>query len=278
MNGFPTIVRLTLHEARRKKVLVATLVCGLAMLGLFAIAFFFVSRDLGHKSGLPLVQRRLMLNFFIMAGLYGVNFLMVMTSVLLPVDTLSGEIASGVMQTVATKPIRRWEIVMGKWLAHALVLAGYVLLLACGVLLIARTISGFTPPNVTRGVPLMLLEGLVLLTLSIAGGARMSSIANGVTVFGLYGLAFVGAWTEQIGTMVGNATARSIGTAASLLMPSESMWQLAAWNMQPPLMRELQLTPFSPASVPNAAMVLWTVGYVVLTLIVALRGFARREL
>jgi len=278
VNGFPTIVGLTLHEARRKKVLVATLVCGLALLGLFAIAFFFVSRDLDHKSGLPLVQKRLMLNFFIMAGLYGVNFLMVMTSVLLPVDTLSGEIASGVMQTVATKPIRRWEIVMGKWLAHALVLAGYVLLLACGVLLIARTISGFTPPNVTRGVPLMLLEGLVLLTLSIAGGARMSSIANGVTVFGLYGLAFVGAWTEQIGTMVGNATARSIGTAASLLMPSESMWQLAAWHMQPPLMRELQLTPFSPASVPNAAMVLWTVGYVVVTLIVALRGFARREL
>jgi len=278
VNGFPTIVRLTLHEARRKKVLVATLVCGLAMLGLFAIAFFFVSRDLGHNSGLPLVQRRLMLNFFIMAGLYGVNFLMVMTSVLLPVDTLSGEIASGVMQTVATKPIRRWEIVMGKWLAHAMVLIGYVLLLTCGVLLIARTISGFTPPNVTRGIPLMLLEGLVLLTLSIAGGARMSSIANGVTVFGLYGLAFVGAWTEQIGTMVGNATARSIGTAASLLMPSESMWQLAAWNMQPPLMRELQLTPFSPASVPNAAMVLWTVGYVVVTLIVALRGFARREL
>src|SRR5438876_10669911 len=98
-----------------------------------------------------------MLNFFIMAGLYGVNFLMVMTSVLLPVDTLSGEIASGVMQTVATKPIRRWVIVMGKWLAHALVLAGYVLLIACGVLLIAPTIIAFTPPNLTRAAPLMLL-------------------------------------------------------------------------------------------------------------------------
>src|SRR5437773_633297 len=182
------------------------------------------------------------------------------------------------MQTVATKPIRRWEIVMGKWLAHAMVLIGYVLLLTCGVLLIARTISGFTPPNVTRGIPLMLLEGLVLLTLSIAGGARMSSVANGVTVFGLYGLAFVGSWTEQIGTLAGNATARSIGTAASLVMPSESMWQLASWHMQPPLMRELQLSPFSPASVPNAAMVAWAAGYVVVTLMVALRGFGRREL
>jgi len=36
----------------------------------------------------------------------------VITAVLLPVDTLSGEIASGVIQTLAAKPIRRGEIVL----------------------------------------------------------------------------------------------------------------------------------------------------------------------
>ncbi len=278
MSALLTIAHLTLAEAGRKKVLLATLVCGLAFLVLFSIGLYFINRDLTRQAMLPLVQRRLMLNFFLMAGLYAVNFLMIMTAVLLPVDTLSGEIASGVMQTLAAKPIRRSEIVIGKWLAFAVILMGYLALMAGGVLLVGRAVAHFTPPRVGTGLPLMLLEGMVLLTLSIAGGTRMSTIANGITAFGLYGLAFVGSWTEQIGTMAGNETARYVGTAASLIMPSESLWQLAAWHMQPSLMRELHLTPFSPASVPNGAMVAWAAGYVALALLLGVHAFRKRGL
>ena len=92
-----------------------------------------------------------------------------------------------------------------------------------------------TPRRTRRvGLALLLLEGTVLLTLALAGGTRLSTLANGVTVFGLYGLAFVGGWMEQIGTIASNATARYIGIAASLLVPSESLWQLASHHMQPP--------------------------------------------
>jgi hypothetical protein len=37
-----------------------------------------------------------------------------------------------------------------------------------------------------------------------------------VTVLGLYGLAFIGGWMEQLGTLLGNPTARYL-IAASLL-------------------------------------------------------------
>ena len=106
----------------------------------------------------------------------------------------------------------------------------------------------------------------------------MSTIANGIAVFGLYGLAFIGSWVEQIGAMAGNETARTIGTVASLIIPSEAMWQLAAHHMQPPLMRDLHMTPFSPASVPSGAMVVWAAGYVLVVLAVGLRWFHRRPL
>jgi len=278
MDRLITITRLTLHEARRRKIFLAILVCGLAFVALFSIGLLFVSREMSQSGRLPLVQRRLMSNFFILAGLYGVNFLTIVSAVLLPVDTLSGEIASGVMQTLAAKPIRRSEILLGKWLGFAIVMTSYLALVAGGILIAGRVIAGFVPPHLAIGLPLMLLEGLVLLTLSVAGGASMSTIANGITVFGLYGLAFLGSWTEQIGAMAGNDTARAIGTAASLVMPSEALWQLAAWHMQPPLMRELQLTPFSPASVPSGAMVAWAAGYVVVMLLVGLRRFHRRGL
>ena len=109
-------------------------------------------------------------------------------------------------------------------------------------------------------------------------GPPQGTVTNGIITFGLYGLAFVGNWTEQIGAVVGNAAARQFGTAASLVMPTEALWQLAAFHMQPPLMRELQLTPFSPASVPNGLMVAWAVGYVAVALTAALVAFDRRDL
>ena len=118
----------------------------------------------------------------------------------------------------------------------------------------------------------------MLLTLALAGGTRLSTLANGITVFGLYGLAFVGGWMEQIGTFAGNATARYIGIGASLLVPSESLWQLASHHMQPPLVRDMGMGPFSPQSVPSPAMVAWAAAYILVVLAAALRLFHTRDL
>ena len=273
-----TIFEMTLHEAARRRILLASLVCGLAFLLLFGIGQHFILADL-QKHGLrAMMQRGLIMNFITLAGLYAVNFLTVMSAVLLPVDSLSGEIDSGVLQTVAAKPIHRRDILLGKWLAYVLVVSAYLLLLAGGVMIESHFVAGFDLQGKAKGLSLMLLESVVLVTLSIAGGTRLSTVTNGVIAFGLYGLAFIGSWVEQIGALNANTAARDVGTIASLIMPSESLWQLAAHQMQPPLMSQLNLTPFSPISVPSGAMVYWAVGYIVVLLAVALRGFAKRAL
>ena len=139
-------------------------------------------------------------------------------------------------------------------------------------------VAGFDLQSKAKGLSLMLRESVVLVTLSIAGGTRLSTVTNGVIAFGLYGLAFIGSWVEQIGALNANTAARDVGTVASLIMPSESLWQLAAHDMQPPLMSQLNLTPFSPISVPSGAMVYWAEGYIVVLMVLALRGFAKRPL
>lgn len=275
--GVLTIAHLTIHEAARRKILLAALIAGAAFLTLFGVGLHFILRDVSaHETSI--LERRVFLNIMTLAGLYASSLLTVMTAVLLPVDTLSGEIASGVIQTVAVRPIRRRDIVLGKWLGHWVVMSAYLLLLAGGVLAITRTLAHFTPPGVLRGLPLMLLEGTVLLTLSIAGGARLSTVTNGILAFGLFGLAFIGNWVEQIGTYADNAAAAQVGTVASLIMPSESLWQLAASQMQPSILRELGGSPFSPVSVPSAAMVWWAVGYILVALALGVRAFHRRAL
>ncbi len=272
------IAHLTLHEALRRRVLLAAVLGGGAFLVLYAIGFHFVARDLHRSTRMTLLEQRVALSMFTLAGLFAANLLGVMSAVLLPVDTLSGEIASGSIQTLAAKPIRRGEIVLGKWLAHALVVLGYVASLAGGVLLVARVFGRFGPPHLLQGLPLMLLEALLLVSVSIAGGARLSTVTNGMVAFGLYGLAFIGNWVEQIGAFADNAAARNVGTIASLIMPAEALWQRAAWTMQPTIMRELHATPFSPVSVASEAMVVWAAAYAVLALLLAIREFGRRAL
>jgi len=271
-----TVAHLTLAEARRRRILAAALLLGSAFVAVFAIGLHFIARDIRAHAN-P-AQQLIALSMVSMAALYAANFLVVMTSVLVTIDTLAGEIGSGVIEALCTKPVPRAAVALGKWLGCWVVLALYALLLCGGVLIVARLVGGYTPPNPARGVPLILLEGTVLLTLALAGGTRLSTLANGVTVFGLYGLAFIGGWMEQIGTLAGNATARYLGIGASLLVPSESLWQLAAHHMQPPLVRDMGIGPFSPSSVPSPAMVVWAVGYVLVALAVALRLFQTRDL
>lgn len=278
MSAFLTIVHLTLHEAARRRILTATLIGALAFLILYGTGFHFIARQVEHEAGPSLLKQRLLLNFFTLAGLYASHFLTLLTSVLLPVDTLAGEIASGVVQTVASKPVRRSTIVLGKWFAYCIVVVGYLGVVAGGVLLVARTMGGFTPPGLAVGLPLMALEAIVLVSVTIAAGARLTTVTTGVLAFGLYGLAFIGSWVEQIGTIAGKPAAQNVGTVASLLMPSEALWQRAAYHMQPAIMRELVMTPFSPASVPSVAMVWWAVGYMVFALALGVRAFAKRAL
>jgi ABC-type transport system involved in multi-copper enzyme maturation permease subunit len=258
--------------------LTATLIGAAAFLILYGIGFHFVARHAAHEVGGRALERRLIFNFLTLAGLYATHFLTLMTAVLLPVDTLSGDIATGVVQTLASKPVHRSTIVLGKWLAFSLVAIAYLAVVSGGVLLIARAIGHFTPPGLARGLPLMALDAVVLVSLSISGGARLATVTSGITVFGLYGLAFIGGWVEQVGSMTGNTAAQNVGTVASLIMPTEALWQRAAYFMQPSVMRDLNLTPFSTGSVPSVVMVWWAVFYATFVLLLGIQAFRKRAL
>lgn len=274
MRGIFTIAHLTFLEARRRLIVPAALGCGLLFLVIYAIAIFFVDRHV--EAGFA--QQRIELQFFTLAGLYAVNFLTIAVAVLLPVDTLSGEIASGVMQTIAAKPIDRGAIVAGKWLTHSAMTGAYLGFMAGGVIAIVFAFTGFTPPNVPTALPLMWLGAATMVSISIAGGVRLSTVTNGIVAFAFYGIAFIGGWVEQIAAFASNRAAQNIGTLISLLSPVEALWRRAAYQMQPPIMRDLQLTPFGSAVVPSNAMIGWAIGFVAVALAFAVWQFRRRPL
>ena len=274
-----TICHLTLSEARRRRIVTAALICAAAFLAVFGTALFFAHAEIARNPQTPFVERQATMTILTLFGLYAANFLSVLLAVLLPVDALSGEIDSGVMQTLASKPIRRADIVLGKWLGHGLLVSAYLIVVCTGVLAIMRVIAHFSPINITRALPLMLLEVMLLVSISIAGGTRLSTVTNGIAALGFFGIAFIGGLVELIGSLTGIQSARTIGIVVSLISPSDSMWRLASYYLQPPVVRDLVEVPFfASAAVPSPLMVWWAAGFVVLAIVFAVRSFERRAL
>lgn len=274
-----TIARLTFREASRRWILWVALLLGIFFLVIYAIGFNEIQKDLQRQaSSRAFLEFNEIYNFMVMAGLYAVNFLAVMMAVLTSVDTLSGEISSGTIHTLVSKPLGRWEIVLGKWLGFAVMLLLYLLLMAGGVVMIVYLLTGYSAPSTFAGIALMAFNTLLLLSVSILGGTSLSTLANGVLVFGLYGIAFIGGWIEQFGSFLHNQTAVNIGVISSLILPSEALWKRAAHEMQSPLVAAMGVSPFSSNSVPSPLMLVYAGLYTLATLYLAVRLFSRRDL
>jgi Cu-processing system permease protein len=277
------LARMTFLEAIRRKIVLTALILGILFLIIFSIGFRMISTEVAND-GLtrPGVMARVMQNemssFMLNAGLYAVAFLSVAMGALLSADSLAGEISSGTIQTILTKPIRRSDVVLGKWLGFAALLALYLLLMAGGTVLIAYITSGYLPPNVLKALSLMYLESLLVMTFSLACSSAMPALATGGTVFGLYGLAFIGGWIEQIGAIFNNQTAVQVGIVTSLLFPTEAIWRRATFEMQSALATVLEISPFTTTSVPSQIMMFYALLYLVVTLTVAIRIFQNRDI
>jgi hypothetical protein len=116
----------------------------------------------------------------------------------------------------------------------------------------------------------------------LLGGASLSTLANGVLVFGLYGIAFIGGWIEQIGSFfrdqAAGQAAINIGIITSMIMPSEALWRRAAHELQSPLVAVLGVSPFASGSYPSMMMILYAVAYIIVALVLAVRQFDARDL
>ena len=279
MSQILIIARLTFFEAARRRILLAALVLSIAFLIVYGIGFNYIHIDLVRESGGRFLVVQEVHNFLTLAGLYAVNFLTIMMTGLTSVDTISGEINSGTIQSIVTKPIRRWEVVLGKWLGFMFMLTLYVVLMAGGVQAIVYSIGDYVVPGYWRGLGLIWLNGALMLSVSFVGGSMLSTLANGVLVFGLFGVAFVGGWIEQIGSFIQNQSAINIGILSSLILPGEALWKRAAFEMSSPVVTAIGFSPFtSSQSVPSPMMVWYAVGYAIVMILWAIRAFLRRDL
>ncbi len=272
------IAQLTIQEAQRRRILWLSLLMALSFLAIFGVGLHYIMAEL-ERISMAVTEMQVATGLLLSAGLYVVNFLIIIMAVLTSVTAVSGEIDSHTIETILTKPVRRSEIILGKWLGFVGLLLFYVVMLSGGMMLVFTLRTGFRVENVLSGMALMLLQGLTLLSVTLWGGTRLSTLANGVLAFMLYGIAFIGGWIEQIGSMFQNETAVDIGIATSLIMPTEIIWKKALILFQPDVMNSFVVAgPFSVASQPTDLMIQYAVGYTAVLLLLAIYSFSRLDL
>ncbi len=273
--------QLAIKEAIRRRIAVASIVLGVAFLVIFNIGFHYLTADIAsHQTTAERARVVLpeMYNFLLLAAMYATNFMTIIFATLITADTLSGEITSGTIQVTVAKPIYRWQIVVGKWIGNAVLLALYFFLLAGGSALSIWIQTGYTASNLASSIGLLYLNGLLIMTVALACSSTMSTLATGGTVFGLFGIAFIGGWVERIGNFLSNQTAMNVGILSSLIMPSEAVWNLASNQMTSPILTTFGATPFSYARTPSPLMIVYTGLYLAGFLAFALVNFSRRDL
>lgn len=289
MSAIMILTRMTFREAIRRRIVLTGLLLGICFLIVFSLGFYLIVAQIktveatavatGNANvGLNRIADAEGENMLLLAGLYAVTFLSIAMAALLGADTLSGEINSGTIQTIVSKPIRRSAVVLGKWLGFASLLFLYVGLMGGGTVASVWLQTGQAPANLMPGLALIYLETLLVMTISLMCSSVFSALATGGTVFGLYGLAFIGGWIEQFGSLLHNQTAIKIGIITSLIVPSESLWRRAAYEMQSPIAGSLGISPFSTTSVPSPLMIAYAVVYLLVALALAVRFFQKRDL
>jgi Cu-processing system permease protein len=275
--GVWIMAAVTFREAARKKMLWMALAAGGAFLILFGTGLHFQAKDFAAHGMSPVLRREISFTMVTM-GLYAVDLLAVLMTILTSIDTLSGEIASGTIQAIATKPVPRWQVLIGKWLGFCGMLTAYIAIMVGGVNAVTYAMAGITARHLASGLSLMWMESVVLLSVTFAFATYFSTLTTGVLTLGLHGLAFLGGWIEQFGAITQTQRAVNVGVIASVLMPSEALWRRAAFEMQSPLASAMRISPFSTLSVPSTAMVFYAALYLVIALVIAIRRFSLRDL
>jgi Cu-processing system permease protein len=161
-------------------------------------------------------------------------------------------------------------------------MAVYVGSLAGALLGIARLVAGYEAPEPGPAIGLLMLGSILLLTLSLLGSTMLPTLANGVVVFSLFGLAWLAGIIEFVGGLMANDAMINLGIAVSLLIPSDGIWRAASYYIQSPVFLALAATrgplPFASADPPTASFLLWAGAYPLVCLLAAVRAFSRRDL
>jgi ABC-type transport system involved in multi-copper enzyme maturation permease subunit len=280
MNATLTIAALTIKEAVRRRLLLAFIAITVIVVGLSAWGF----DRLSHSNSLTSGESNLAVPQALILFMFMFSFVLALSASAIASPSISSELESGVLMTIVTRPVRRTEVLLGKWLGLATLLAGYaggVCALEFGVV---RWASGFVPPDPVLAGVYVFAEGALLLTLALFLSTRVPVIAAGVIGVAVFGAGWLAGVVGSLGSTLNIGALRTVGQVGRLVLPTDGLWHAAIYYLQPSSLVTQHLAeggrgdPFYAQGAPSSPYLLWVACWFLIVMIAAIASFERREL
>jgi Cu-processing system permease protein len=286
--GWLLITRFTIQEAIRRRLFLTMAILTLLMLLLFGLLISAaISRmnEANLANGIDPTLPTLYAGIAITVLAMWLVYLVISTmTIFLTISMISGEVEGGTFVVIVPKPLRRAEIIFGKWLGYALILGAYTLLLSLAFMGIIYWFTGYWPTQAFAAIGMLVMSMLVLLGLITLCGAFVPTAANGVIAVMLFMGAFISS-IVQFAIPAQDSMIQNITAVISLIMPTDAMWHGASFYLFPAAIGVLQgftisniNTPFTATQPISPAILTWGILYSLVLPLIAMIRFQRRDL
>ena len=286
--GWLLITRFTLQEAIRRRLFLTMAILTLLMLVLFGLLIHAAIDRMqanqvanGTDPTLPTIYAGIAITILAMWLVYLVISTM---TIFLTISMISGEIEAGTFVVIVPKPLRRAEIIFGKWLGYALILGLYTLLLSLAFMGIIYWFTGYWPTYAFAAIGMLEISMLVLLGLITLCGAFVPTVANGAIAVMLFMGAFISS-IVQFAIPAQDYMVQNITAVISLIIPTDAMWHGASYYLFPAAIGVLQNfsvssvnTPFTATQPISPQLLTWAILYSLVLPLIAILRFQRRDL
>lgn len=283
MRGAGTVALYALRESTRRRVFVVVLILTASFLVLYAVgteAAFDVASE--TPNGLDLDDQVITGSTLLGLAMFTTLFLGCVLAVFLTLGAVRGDAERGLLQPLVVRPVGRSALLLGRFLAAAGVCAAYVGTVYGSALVITALAGDWWPDHpVTPG--LGLVAGVVVIAaLSLLGSVFLSSNANGIAIFMVFGAGLAAGLLGQIGDALSVKSLETVAEVTSWLLPFEALYQAGLDDLTSEVSGTtgviVRLGPFGGAQEGGALLWLWTAAYLVLVGLAARAAFARRDL
>jgi Cu-processing system permease protein len=286
VRAVPVVALFTLREAVRRKVFAVVLVLTVGFVGLYAFGAEHAFHDVAAFNGSEVARG---VDGKTLAGatlqglaMFATLFLGVVLAVFLTLSAVRGDAERGLLQPLVVRPVGRGAFLFARFAGAASVCALYVGALYAVTVVVTGLTGGWWPDRLVMPGVELALAVVVVVALSLLGSVLLSSTANGIAVFMLFGAGLTAGLLGQIGRAIPSHTLTRVGRLASYALPYEALYQDALSRLTVDTAGAtgflLRLGPFGGAEVGGSALVPWLVAYLVAVAAAAVVMFRRADL
>ncbi|HVC75516.1 MAG TPA: ABC transporter permease [Candidatus Micrarchaeaceae archaeon] len=281
------VARLTVQEASRRRLLVALVILTLLVVGFSAWGFNKITTVTGSDgSVLPAAQVTLITSQLLIVVTFVYSGVLALSAAVVAGPLISSEVESGLLLSMLARPMRRSEVVIGKWLGLAVLVAIYAAGSALLEMAAVDWATGYVPPHPIDLIVYVGAEGLALLSLGLLLSTRLSGITGGVIALVAWLMGWVAGVVGDIGVGLQNQAIENVGTISHLILPTDGLWRGAVYAMEPDAVLATlraagtigRANPFSAVDPPPVEFLAWVVVWFAIMLALSIWSFRTREI